>query len=147
MKIGRKALIIAMIISVATSVNAAEKSQIASVNQQGIAFADSTMQSMSEPNVMTLIVVGQGVAPIEVVSPAQAYAMARRAAIADAYRLMAERLDGVMVEGSDYIKDMIVKRTTARTYVQSVVKYAEIADTSYNNGLCEVEMVVTLTAD
>lgn len=108
--------------------------------------AETTAMFTGESHVMTLSVIGQGVAPVEVVSPAQAYAMARRAAIADAYRLMAERLDGVMVEGSDYVKNMIVQRSTTQTFVKSVVKYAEIADTSYRDGLCEVEMIVTLAA-
>jgi hypothetical protein len=38
------------------------------------------------------LVVGHGVAPTNTISPAQAFALAKRAAVADAYRMIAERI-------------------------------------------------------
>ena len=93
---------------------------------------------------MLISVVGQGVAPNNTISPAQAYALAKRAAIADAYRLIAEKVKGVKVEGKDYIKNMIVKRSTVRTYVNAMIRNANIEDTTFKDGLCEVEMDVKL---
>ena len=90
-------------------------------------------------------VVGQGVAPVNTTSPAQAYALAKRAATADAYRLIAEKVKGVSVDGQDLIKNMMVKRSTVRTSVQAMVRNANIVETTFKDGLCEVEMEITLS--
>jgi len=91
-------------------------------------------------------VTGQGVAPCNgTCSPSQAYAMAKRAAIADAYRLIAEKVKGVYVEGEDYIQNMMVKRSTVRTSVSAMVRNANIVETTFKEGLCEVEMEITLS--
>ncbi len=90
-------------------------------------------------------VTGQGVAPINTTSPAQAYALAKRAAIADAYRLLAEKVMGVNIEGQDLIKNMMVKRSTVRTQVYALVKNANIVETTFRDGLCEVEMEIKLS--
>jgi hypothetical protein len=89
-------------------------------------------------------VTGQGVAPANTISPAQAIALAKRAAIADAYRLLAEKIYGVKVEGDDYIRNMVVKRTTVRTHVAAMIQNARIVDTGMKDGLYEVEMELTL---
>jgi hypothetical protein len=90
-------------------------------------------------------VVGQGVAPVNTTSPAQAYALAKRAATADAYRLIAEKVKGVNIDGQDLIKNMMVKRSTIRTSVQAMVRNANIVETTFKDGLCEVEMEITLS--
>ena len=84
----------------------------------------------------TLIVsaVGQGVAPMNTTSPAQAYALAKRAAIADAYRSIAEKVKGVRIDGQDTIKNMMVQKSTIRTYVQAMVKNANIVETTFKEG-------------
>lgn len=90
-------------------------------------------------------VVGQGVAPVNTASPAQAYALAKRAATADAYRLIAEKVKGVHVEGQDFVQNMMVKRSTVRTSVSAMIKNANVVDTTFKEGLCEVEMEITLS--
>ncbi len=90
-------------------------------------------------------VTGQGVAPMNTTSPAQAYALAKRAAVADAYRMIAEKVKGVRVDGEDLIKNMMVKRSTVRTSVQAMVKNANVVETTFKDGLCEVEMEITLS--
>ena len=87
---------------------------------------------------------GQGVAPTMTSSPAQAYALAKRAAIADAYRLLAEKVKGVRIEGSDKIKNMMVQRSEVRTFVNAVIAEAEIIETVFKDGLCEVEMELVI---
>ncbi len=90
-------------------------------------------------------VVGQGVAPMNTSSPAQAYALAKRAATADAYRLVAEKVKGVRIDGQDLIKNMMVKRSTIRTSVAAMVRNATIVETTFKDGLCEVEMEIVLS--
>jgi len=106
---------------------------------------------MSEENVLEknsnllISVVGQGVAPMNTASPAQAYALAKRAAVADAYRLIAEKVKGVRIDGQDLIKNMMVKRSTVRTSVQAMVRNANIVETTFKEGLCEVEMEIVIS--
>lgn len=103
-------------------------------------------ETMLEPGKAVRInVVGQGVAPVTTSSPAQAYALAKRAAIADAYRLLAEKVKGVRVEGQDLVKNMMIKRSTVRTYVDAMIRDAELIDTTFKEGLCEVEMELVLS--
>jgi hypothetical protein len=110
-------------------------------------------QDMKQPNKqmtsenykqIRINVVGQGVAPTMTSSPAQAYALAKRAAIADAYRLLAEKVKGVRIEGSDKIKNMMVQRSEVRTFVDAVIAEAEIIETVFKDGLCEVEMELNI---
>jgi len=94
---------------------------------------------------LLISVVGQGVAPMNTASPAQAYALAKRAAVADAYRLIAEKVKGVRVDGQDLIKNMMVKRSTVRTSVAAMVRNANIVETTFKEGLCEVEMEIEIS--
>lgn len=108
---------------------------------------------VSDPSVLkrnkTLVisVTGQGVSPVNTTSPAQAYALAKRAAIADGYRLIAEKIRGVEVEGQDIIQNMMVKRSSVRTAVYAMVRNANITETRFKDGLCEVEMEIRLSYD
>jgi len=94
---------------------------------------------------LLISVIGQGVAPSNTASPAQAYALAKRAAIADAYRLIAEKVKGVRIDGQDLIKNMMVKRSTVRTSVAAMIRNANIVETTFKEGLCEVEMEINLS--
>ena len=94
---------------------------------------------------LRISVLGQGIAPMNASSPAQAYALAKRAAIAEAYRLIAERVKGVRIDGQDLIRNMMIKRSTIRTSVQAMVRNANVVETTFKEGLCEVEMEITLS--
>jgi regulator of replication initiation timing len=107
--------------------------------------APETETVLSKVSNLRINVIGQGVAPMNTVSPAQAYALAKRAATADAYRLIAEKVMGVRIEGQDTIKDMMVKRSTVNTAVKAMVRNADIIETTFKEGLCEVEMEVVLS--
>ena len=100
---------------------------------------------LKENSVLRVNVTGQGVAPVNTSSPAQAYALAKRAAIADAYRLLAEKIKGVHVEGQDFIENMMVKRSSVRTSVAAMIRNANAVETTFKEGLCEVEMEVTIS--
>ena len=102
-------------------------------------------QLLSQTTDIRISVTGQGVAPMNTSSPAQAYALAKRAAIADGYRMIAERVKGVRVDGQDLIKNMMVTRTSVRTSVNAVVRDANVLETTFKDGLCEVEMEIVLS--
>ena len=106
-----------------------------------------TKQLSKSYKTIRINVIGQGVAPTMTSSPAQAYALAKRAAIADAYRLLAEKVKGVRVEGQDKIKNMMVMRTEVRTFVDAVIAEAELIETVFKDGLCEVEMELVINPE
>lgn len=91
-------------------------------------------------NTIILSVIGQGIAPDNLSNPAQAAVLAKRAAIADAYRLLSEKLYGVKVEGRDYIRNMVVQKSEVRTSVSAIMRHAEISNSVYKDGLFQVEM-------
>jgi len=106
--------------------------------------ADSEQVLSAEKDIL-INVTGQGVAPMDTSSPAQAYALAKRAAVADAYRLIAEKVEGVRIDGQDLIKNMMVKRSTVRTSVNAMVRNANVVETTFKEGLCEVEMEILIS--
>ncbi len=89
--------------------------------------------------------VGQGVAPSFSSSPAQSYALAKRAAMADAYRILGERIKGVRIEGKDTIKNMAIKNSIVKTQVTAMIRNATIVETTFKNGLCEVEVEIRIS--
>ena len=108
------------------------------------ASVEAPKEVLEENKNMLISVVGQGVAPMHTTSPAQAYALAKRAAVADAYRLIAEKVKGVRIDGQDVIKNMMVQRSTVRTAVNAMVRNATVVETTFKEGLCEVEMEITI---
>ncbi len=94
--------------------------------------------------VVVLEVIGEGAAPPNSISPAQALILAKRAALADAYRKMSERVAGVMIEGEDKVENMIVMQSTVHTKVQAILKNATIVDTKCENDICEVKLELRL---
>ena len=104
-------------------------------------------QDLTPSHDVRISVIGQGVAPLNTSSPAQAYALAKRAAIADGYRLIAEKVKGVRVEGQDIVKNMMVQRSSIRTTVDAMVRNANVTETNFKDGLCEVEMEIIISYD
>jgi outer membrane protein FlgP len=100
---------------------------------------------LKSQNELVITVVGQGIAPSVTASPAQAYALAKRAAMVDGYRLIAEKVKGVQVEGQDTIKNMMLTSSSTRTSVAALVRGANITNTTFKEGLCEVEMEISLS--
>lgn len=101
---------------------------------------DERSSTLNSNNVVTLTVIGQGVAPESTISPYQSVALAKKAAIADAYRMLAEKLNGVKVEGFDIVKNMVIQKTQVKTCVSSMIKHANIVETKCAKDFCEVEM-------
>ena len=93
---------------------------------------------------INISVVGQGIAPSFAISPAQSYVLAKRAALADAYRLIAERINGVKIEGKDTIKNMAIKSSVINTHVSAMIKNASVVETTFKDGLCEVELEIRI---
>ncbi|MBR3051942.1 MAG: LPP20 family lipoprotein [Selenomonadaceae bacterium] len=78
-------------------------------------------------NTNTIQVTGMGVANPQLArSPAHASMMARRAAIADAYRQMAEIVQGVQVDAETTVEQMMLTSDIVKTRISAVIKGAQI---------------------
>ena len=95
-------------------------------------------------SIIEISAVGMGVAPESTLSPAQALALAKRAAIVDAYRQIGEKMYGIRVNAQDTVRDMVLKNSTVKTKVMAVIRNAEIIETIYKDGLCQVNMELKL---
>ena len=92
----------------------------------------------------TFTAFGDGVPPLDTYSPAQARALAKRAAIADAQRQIATKLFGVKINAKDTVKDAMLKSSIIEARVHGLVKNAAIVDEQYKDGLYRVEMEVQM---
>ncbi|MBU0721101.1 LPP20 family lipoprotein [bacterium] len=142
-------MLLAALLSASTIMAANEMAQpevITTTQPSMMQVSDSKKEYLlTEKKDVRISVTGQGVAPMNTVSPAQAYALAKRAAVADAYRLIAEKIKGVRVDGQDLVKNMMVQRSTVRTSVDAMVRNANIIETTFKDGLCEIEMEIMLS--
>lgn len=76
----------------------------------------------------TVTVEGMGAAPPNAINVAQGRMLARRAAIVDAQRQLAEVIQGVNVTAETTVEQMMVLNDTVKTHVQALVKGARVID-------------------
>lgn len=88
-------------------------------------------------------VTGTGIMP-ETGTLAQKRMMGYRAAIADAYRKLAEAVDGVRVDAETTVKNYVTESDVVRTQVSSLIKGAQAGKATYNP---DGSVQVTLTLD
>lgn len=78
-------------------------------------------------NTNVIQVTGTGVAnPAMAVTPAHASMMARRAAIADAYRQLAEEVNGVQVDSETTVEQMMLTSDVIKTKITATIKGARV---------------------
>lgn len=99
---------------------------------------------LTPSNTIELSAVGMGVAPESTISPSQALALAKRAAIIDAYRQIGEKMYGIRLNAQDTVRDMVLINSVVKTKVEALIKNAEIIETVYKDGLCQITMELKL---
>ncbi|CUU76625.1 putative lipoprotein [Campylobacter hyointestinalis subsp. hyointestinalis] len=92
-------------------------------------------------------VIGEGIPPMDTVSPAQAKALAKRAAMVDGYRQLASKLFGVKVNGKETVKDAMLKSSVIEARVNGLIKNAAVINQDFKDGLYRVEMELKLDKD
>ncbi|AHJ11680.1 LPP20 family lipoprotein [Sulfurospirillum multivorans] len=124
----------------------------------GLILVISGCSSKSEPakdpkaamydfsNEKSFVVYGEGIAPKNTVSPAQAIALAKRAAITDGYRQLGEKLYGVKINSTETVQDAALKDSRITAQVSALVKDAAITDATFRDGLYSIRMEITMSA-
>ncbi len=103
-------------------------------------------EGQGNPNTyVTIRVTGKGVAPDGITSPAQAKILSEHAAEADAYRLLAEKLRGILVTTFQTTQRGKVTEDIIHTQTEALLRATQIVDIRhYPSGLTEVDMVVRI---
>ncbi len=121
-----------------------QQKQAMGVNNETDEYIIPNNPILKPTNIITIRAIGMGVAPENTISPAQALVLAKRAAIADAYRQLGEKMYGIRVNAKDTVKDAVIKNSQIRTQVNGIIRNAEVMETVYQDGLCQVEMELKL---
>lgn len=75
-----------------------------------------------------VVVTGMGIAPPTAVNAAQARMLARRAAVVEGYRQLAEQINGVQVDAESTVENMMILSDIVRTKVSACIKGARVLD-------------------
>lgn len=92
----------------------------------------------------TITVVGTGVAPQNARTAAQASMLARRAAMVDGYRQLAEAVQGVQVDAESTVEDLVITSDIVKTKVSALVKGAQVISERQVAGGYEVTMKIAM---
>ena len=117
-------------------VNRAEAKKV--LDEQKLAYMDTNSEK-------TFVVYGEGIAPQHTVSPAQAMALAKRAAITVGSRELGEKLQGAQFISTETVKDAALKDSRIVSNVKGVVKDAAVTDAAFKDGLYSVRMELTMS--
>lgn len=110
-------------------------------NKNSISFQEEITSTKS------FVVNGEGVAPSRAKSKAQSMVLAKRAAIADAYRQLAEMLYGAKINAQDRVNNATLQNSRITSEVYGIVKNATIVENVYNNGIYIVRMEMKIDED
>jgi len=88
----------------------------------------------------TITVEGSGIAPEYAKTSAQARLLARRAAIADAQRNLAEAVSGVNVNGDTTVENLMVTSDVVKTRVSAIITGARVVEEQAMDGAYVVKM-------
>lgn len=92
------------------------------------AMAATTTTTGVDWDQAVITVEGTGVTPVTAYNSVQARMMARRAAIVDAYRQLAEQIKGVNVDATTTVQNMMMTNDTVTTKVSALVQGSRILD-------------------
>lgn len=132
-----KIITLSTVLAVTLLASASDSSKAATPPNYGVPNA---IVVKNDKRIITLEAVGMGVAPECTISKAQAVAMAKRAAIVDAYRQMGEKLHGLKIESRERMVNMVLQDSVVNTRLNSLVKNASVVQSSYEDGLSQVRM-------
>lgn len=124
---------------------AAETNVNVTVNSTGNSLTDTEIRGSSNWNKGVVQAIGRGVPPVQANSQAQANAMARRAAIVDAYRNLLEAVGEVKVEATTTVKNFEIESDIVKTGISGLIQGAHIVnEQQMPDGSYQVTMEINL---
>lgn len=114
--------------------------------QQNMNPPEEQKQPLPPPDLIFLVN-GEGIAPQNTISPAQASALAKRAAVADAYRQLTEKLYGVKVNARETVRDAVLQNSNIMLRVDGLIRNAQIIDTQFKDGMYIVTMELRISRE
>jgi hypothetical protein len=127
-----------------THKNSMEMPMITNDEMESDEFLVPNVPMLKPTNIITIRAIGLGVAPTNTISKAQEIALAKRSAIIDAYRQLGEKLHGLHISAKDTVRDAVLQSSVVRTKLRSIIRGAEVQETQFADGLCQVEMTVKI---
>lgn len=101
---------------------------------------EKMIPAMNADNEVAFSAIGEGIPPLDTVSPAQARALAKRSAITDGHRQLAAKLYGVKINAKDTVKDAMLQSSVIEGRVLGLIKNASVINQDFKDGLYRVEM-------
>ena len=93
--------------------------------------------------ILAMVITTHASAEKKVKTPQQARLMAKRAAISDAQRNLAEIIYGVRLDSKTTVRNFVTENDQIRTRIHAVLRGATVLDTKWNpDGTCSVKMGV-----
>ncbi|MBR1578917.1 MAG: LPP20 family lipoprotein [Selenomonadaceae bacterium] len=92
----------------------------------------------------TITVTGMGVGPQNAANQAQRTMLARRAAVVDGYRQLAESINGVQVDAESTVENLIITSDVVRTKVSALIRGAQVISERPVEGGYEVTMKIAM---
>ncbi|MBF0101688.1 MAG: hypothetical protein HQK77_12350 [Desulfobacterales bacterium] len=98
-----------------------------------------------QTGIVTVNVVGKGIAPENAISEAQAYLLAERAALSDGYRKLSEEITGIYVKAYMSMGQSTIDYDLIRTETESWLRGTRIINIKHgDNGITEAHMEVNI---
>lgn len=109
------------------------------------AAQDKSQITWNQSASATVSAIGIGLPPESAHTAAQAKALARRAAIIDAYRNLLEATENINVDADTTIKNLMIANDTVRTHVDGIIHGAKIIDEQYmSDGSYQITLEINL---
>jgi hypothetical protein len=140
----RRASFFAIIIAILVFITGSAFAQLAGTVKDVVDPVGSTGKVDWTTGVITAV--GIGAPPAQPANPAQARAMAERAAQVVAYRNLLEAVKGVRVDSTTTVENFIVTSDAIKTQVNGIIQGATVMDKKYmSDGSVEVTVGMKLT--
>ena len=88
--------------------------------------------------------IGKGIAPRRATGLTQGRMLARRAAVVDGYRNLAEITQGVQITSNWTVRDEMVTGSRVQATVHAVIKGAELVDEKFEDGVAIVKLAMPI---
>lgn len=142
-----------------TSASSSSANTETGMTPTGVGYVGAGIESSEEPKVVVkevnpyqpvvIRVVGQGAAPYSTsLTPSQRKLLAMRSARLDAFRAIAEQVQGMKLVGNSAVSNMIATSDSFRTYVDAYLRGVSVVSTTMKpDGTSEVVAEITLDQD